>query len=172
MVIDSKRPTNGGSMPVDVIIAPRCWRQASMGDRHSGGICRSTPKDTWASRVLIDWLIDWPHYVIILIMSLKSIFRQTLLWHAAESAYWDCFVRRLFVSRFSRKANTLRSPNEPPKFNIEIVCLVGLATGRKLPKKRIIKHKFQQIAVLFCTFYAMSPCTLTFSQNVILNLTN
>ena len=29
--------------PVDVIIAPRCRGQASMGGRHSGGICRGTP---------------------------------------------------------------------------------------------------------------------------------
>ena len=29
--------------PVDVIIAPRCRGQASMGDHHSGGICRGTP---------------------------------------------------------------------------------------------------------------------------------
>jgi hypothetical protein len=29
--------------PVDVIIAPRCRGQASMGGRHGGGICRGTP---------------------------------------------------------------------------------------------------------------------------------
>ena len=35
---------------------PRCRGHASIGDRHSGGICRGTPNDAWASRVLIDSL--------------------------------------------------------------------------------------------------------------------
>ena len=42
------------SRAVDAIIAPRCRGKASMGDHHSGGICRDTPNDAWASRALID----------------------------------------------------------------------------------------------------------------------
>ena len=40
--------------PVDVIIAPRCTGQASMGGRRSGDVCRGSPNDAWASRVLVD----------------------------------------------------------------------------------------------------------------------
>ena len=38
---------------VDVIVAPRCRGQASLGSSLSGGICGGYPNDAWSSRVLI-----------------------------------------------------------------------------------------------------------------------
>ena len=41
--------------PVGIIIAPRCRGQASLGGRHSGGICRGTPTTPGRHGC---WLID------------------------------------------------------------------------------------------------------------------
>ena len=46
----------GMDEPVDVIISPRCIRQASMGGHHSGVICRGTPMTPERHGFL---LIDW-----------------------------------------------------------------------------------------------------------------
>ena len=47
-----KRQHQGMARQVIVVVAHR-KRQKSIGDHCSGGVCRSTPKDAWASRVLV-----------------------------------------------------------------------------------------------------------------------